>query len=65
MRLAMIQNLNLNSFRATREPKRLYSAFGGNSYSLALRPESNGRLSEEVLDSVDKFSSSTDSKIYT
>ncbi len=44
MKSILIQNLTLNSNRATRGLNKPESRFAGYSYSLALRPEINGRL---------------------
>jgi len=48
MVLILVKSLTSNSFCTTRGLNKPNSAFGGNSYSPALRREINGRLSEGV-----------------
>ena len=57
MKLILLQNLNLNSYSATRGLNKPISAKDGFSLFGALRPESNGRFGVGVLNFVVKFTS--------
>ena len=63
MKSILLQNLNINSHRATRGLNKPVSRQAGFSLFGALRPESNGRLSVGVLSFITKFPSLDGSEI--